>query len=304
MLLAWQCKGPRPAARWCAVGMGLWGCAAKGGDETGGAPDGETGGCPAFAEPEALGTVGESALTEASGLAASARHEGVFWTHNDDGDDDGLLYAVDETGASRGSLRISGAEPEDWEAVASDGAGVLVAGDIGDNDRSRETIQLWTVTEPAELDTEAAAAVATPTVLRWPDVPRDAEAMVVDPETGRPVVFSREPGRAVLLRAPASGEDGEIIGELSLLEGVLADSGEVRGADLVPGSGVWVRTDEAVAWFPWEGSLVDTLAGPGCVAPAPPESDGEAIAAWNDGFVTLGEGAAPVLWGVAQALLR
>lgn len=303
MLLAWQCKGARPAAWWCAVGLGLSGCAAKEGGETGAAAAG-AGGCPAFAEPEALGTVAEGALTEASGLATSGRHAGVFWTHNDDGDDDGVLYAVDEGGASRGSLRITGAEPEDWEAVASDGAGVLVVGDIGDNDRSREALKLWTVTEPAELDADATAAVATPTVLRWPDVPRDAEAMVVDPETGRPVVFSREPGRAVLLRAPASGEDGEILGEMSLMEGVLADSGEVRGADLVPGSGVWVRTDEAVAWFGWAGSLVDTLTGVACAAPSPPETDGEAIAAWNGGFVTLGEGAAPVLWGVAEALLR
>lgn len=303
MLLAWQCKGPRPAARWCAVGLGLGGCAAKSGDETG-ITAVSRGGCPPLGQPEELGVVDESALTEASGLAASGRHAGVFWTHNDDGDDDGLLYAVDETGAARGSLRISGAEPEDWEAVASDGAGVLVVGDIGDNDRSRETIRLWTVTEPAELDTAATAAVATPTVLRWPDVPRDAEAMVVDPETGRPVVFSREPGRAVLLRAPAAGEEGEIIGELSLMEGVLADSGEVRGADLVPGEGVWVRTDEAVAWFDWAGSLAETLAATGCAAPSPPEADGEAIAAWNGGFVTLGEGAAPVLWGVAEALLR
>ncbi len=286
---------------WVAALLGLGGCGpAKSGGETGDGGAGVPAGCPRFGAAEARGTVARAELVEASGLAASGRHDGVVWSHNDDGDEDGVLYAIGADGSDRGSLRIAGAAPTDWEAIASDGAGQLYVGDIGDNDRSRDSLRIWQLTEPAALDQDQTAAVATPHSLRWPDVPRDAEALVVDPETGRPVVFSREPGRSVLLRLPASGTEGEVLGELSLAEGPLAGTGEVRGADVDPAGGVWVRTDDAVAWFPPLGGLAATLAGAPCPAVAPPEADGEAIAAVAGGYLTLGEGSAPTLWGVAE----
>jgi len=55
-------------------------------------------------------------LTEGSGLAASRRTPGRFWSHNDSGDP--VLFALDGDGRVIGRLRIAGAVVEDWEALA------------------------------------------------------------------------------------------------------------------------------------------------------------------------------------------
>src|SRR5688500_18639935 len=56
-------------------------------------------------------------LPEGSGLAASRRTSGRFWSHNDSGEP--VLFALDTNGRVTGRLSISGATVEDWEAVAA-----------------------------------------------------------------------------------------------------------------------------------------------------------------------------------------
>jgi hypothetical protein len=55
-------------------------------------------------------------LPEGSGVAASRRTPGRFWSHNDSGDP--VLFALDGDGRVIGRLRIAGAVVEDWEALA------------------------------------------------------------------------------------------------------------------------------------------------------------------------------------------
>ena len=55
-------------------------------------------------------------LPEGSGIAASQRSPGRFWTHNDSGAP--VLFALDPKGVVLGQVRVPGTKVEDWEAVA------------------------------------------------------------------------------------------------------------------------------------------------------------------------------------------
>ena len=59
----------------------------------------------------------ERAVRESSGIAASRRNAGLYWTHNDSGDGP-FLYAFDRAGTKRGVWRVAGAKSDDWEDLA------------------------------------------------------------------------------------------------------------------------------------------------------------------------------------------
>ncbi|MFD7509389.1 hypothetical protein ACFV5N_08610 [Streptomyces sp. NPDC059853] len=135
-------------------------------------------------------------ITESSGLAASVRHPGVYWTHNDSGYGP-YLYAVDSaTGRTVATLTLQGAEMRDVEAIHFGPDGALYVGDIGDNfDGGWDEVWIYRVPEPAVL----ADATVVPDVyrVRYDDGPRDAESLMVHPETGRVYIASKkrkEPG--------------------------------------------------------------------------------------------------------------
>ena len=141
-------------------------------------------------------------LPEGSGLAASRRTPGRFWSHNDSGDP--VLFALDSTGRVTGRLTISGATVEDWEAVAvgpcTSGSCIYVA-DIGDNDAERKQITVYRIAEPAEAT--GSAKVADIFHATYPDGSHDAEALLVTPEGRLLIVTKGESGPVSLYRFPA-----------------------------------------------------------------------------------------------------
>ncbi|WP_258037144.1 MULTISPECIES: hypothetical protein [unclassified Streptomyces] len=122
-------------------------------------------------------------ITESSGLQASHRHPGVYWTHNDS-DYAPEIYGVDSsTGQTVATITLQGVEFRDVEAIHLGPDGDLWVGDIGDNfDGGWPHVWIYRFAEPAELTDTA----LTPTVytVQYDDGPRDAEALVVDPVTG------------------------------------------------------------------------------------------------------------------------
>ncbi|OEV05102.1 hypothetical protein AN216_04460 [Streptomyces oceani] len=145
-------------------------------------------------------TVRDSRITEASGLVASQRHEGVYWTHNDsppcaDGDSCPAqpdVYAVDaETGKTVATVTLSGVTPRDAEAISLGPDGNLYLGDIGDNTGGGwSEVWLYRFPEPTKLG----EVTVTPTryTVRYADGPRDAESLMVHPRTGRAYLASKE----------------------------------------------------------------------------------------------------------------
>ena len=149
-------------------------------------------------------------LTESSGVAPSARVRGVLWTHNDSGDEP-RLYATDSAGHDLGSVRVAGAGNVDWEDMASApcagaAAPCLFVADIGDNARRRRTVVIYELEEPAPplapSDTARDVPLRSTTVLRYPDRPHDAEAIVVEPSGTMLIITKELAGRPRVYRLP------------------------------------------------------------------------------------------------------
>ncbi|WDT57012.1 hypothetical protein [Streptomyces sp. G7(2002)] len=144
-------------------------------------------------EPDGF-TISDPRITESSGLTASRTHPGIYWTHNDS-DDGPYLYAVDGKSGrtvARITLRGVGA-PRDVEAISAGPDGDLYVGDIGDNlGGSWNHVWIYRFPEPKRLrDT---TVTATQFVVKYADGPRDAEAMMVHPKTGRVYLASKKQG--------------------------------------------------------------------------------------------------------------
>jgi hypothetical protein len=140
-------------------------------------------------QPELLALIREPALREISGLAASRRHPGMLWVHNDSGYG-AELHAIDRRGRRRATLRLEGVEAIDWEDLAAftlDGRRYLLVADTGDNGGRRSELVVHVVEEPAEL-VDAEVKPAWSQRLRWPDGPRDVEAVAVD-SAAREILF-------------------------------------------------------------------------------------------------------------------
>lgn len=129
-------------------------------------------------------TLSESKVTESSGLAASWRRPGFFWTHNDSGDQ-ARVYASNSAGKSTGRLELVDVQASDWEDIASfvdGGVPRLLIADCGDNDRRRRSITLYLVDEPdPEATTRLNKSDTEVFSIVYSDGPRDCEAVAVDP---------------------------------------------------------------------------------------------------------------------------
>jgi hypothetical protein len=152
---------------------------------------------------EAAGSLADAALSESSGLAPSTRAPAVFWTVNDGGHAP-VLWAIDPSGATRARVRVTGAANVDWEAIASgpcpDGFCVYI-GDVGDNLARRDAVVLWRIPEPA-LD-DSASVMAEALAVRYPDGPRDVEALYLAPDSAVWLIAKRPPYRLLPIPRPA-----------------------------------------------------------------------------------------------------
>lgn len=161
---------------------------------------------PASAAPDPdVVTIKDDRITESSGLVASAQHPGVYWTHNDSGDQP-RVFAVGADGETKAVLTLQGVTPRDWEAVSigKDEAGrpALFIGDIGDNLKGKwAEAWIYRIPEPAELKDATVKPVKYR--LTYDNGPRDAEAMLVDPRTNKIYIASKE-NQGSLYEQPAT----------------------------------------------------------------------------------------------------
>lgn len=210
--------------------------------------------CIDFGSPSTTGSLDRDAISESSGLAVSRIHADTFWTHNDSGDD-ARFFGISSDGDDLGTVRVTGAEAKDWEAMtlgACDSQTCLFIGDVGDNEATRNDITLWRVTEPVPpgKDNET-LALATGLELRYPDGPMDCEAIAYDPLTGDILLVEKSwSAKARIHRLPAQAwneeSDGDVILDYIDTVDFNTDSltgGLITGADISPsGTSLFVRT--------------------------------------------------------------
>ncbi len=160
-------------------------------------------GLVASGDPSIVLRLQDPALTESSGLTVSQRHPGVLWTHADGGDA-ATVVAVNRRGRSVATVRLRGIDPYDPEALAPgrDGKGrpALFLGDLGDNRVRRPDVSVFRFTEPARLRDQTVDA--TWWQFTYPDGPRDAEALLVDPRDDRIYIATKDVFGGRLYRAP------------------------------------------------------------------------------------------------------
>lgn len=148
-------------------------------------------------------TIKDPRITESSGLAASHLHPGIYWTHNDS-DDGPYLYAVDSrTGETVATITMKGVgAPRDVEAISLGPDGDLYVGDIGDNLGGKWSyVWIYKLPEPKVLKDQTIRA--TQYVVKYADGPRNAEALMVHPKTGRVYIADKNEDGGHLYEGPA-----------------------------------------------------------------------------------------------------
>jgi hypothetical protein len=285
-------------AGWLLVGL-LCACSSSkpspagpdGGGPSGGIPAEGLPGCLLYGEPQRTGAV-PSELPELSGLAASVRHPGLFWAHNDS--DNGFrLYAIDETGKRLATFTLTGAAPRDVEDIAlgpceprPGAASCLYLADIGDNLLSRQEVGLLRLPEPEQL-TDATLSVETLAFV-YPDGHHNAEALIMNTSTGQLAVITKtleSLGGLYALEGLAPGQTGQ-----ATRLGTFQAPGEVdrmtTGASLHPsGERLLLRTYTRV-WevrAPQAQGVAELIGGQVVDVPGASQAQAEAVTYLSDG---------------------
>lgn len=268
--------------------------------DTGSNGSGRTGGGPCFSYSTARRTGSNSAaLLELSGLAASRRHPGIYWSHNDSGN--ALeLFAIREDGTIAAQIPLTGATNIDVEDIALGPCGAqtcVFLGDVGDNQRVRSNVAIYSLVEPDTLTNDPRAVTVTP--FTYADGAHNVESLVVDPATGTLFVLTKAPGtlgdvyriengsgvKIASVNAPANadqvstGADAHPDGSRILIR-TYGHLWELRGLSATTFEDVWKATPVEVP------------------APSQPQSEAVAYRADGRGYVVGTEGTQEGLFAV------
>jgi hypothetical protein len=125
----------------------------------------------------------EAVVNESSGMAISRRIPNRAYRINDSGDT-GRFFAMDLAGGGTKVVNIQGFNPFDAEDMAigpcTPSADCIFIGDIGDNTRRRQFLELVVVEERVDFPAEVSAAHRIR--MQYPDGPHDAEGLGVHPD--------------------------------------------------------------------------------------------------------------------------
>jgi hypothetical protein len=144
-------------------------------------------------EYDIVGTLPTKLLDEISGIAASGVNKDIYYIHNDSGDTS-RFFAIEPSGKLIATIYFKG-DPKDSQGVRdcediavgpgpAKGKSYVYDGDIGDNDAVRDYITVFRIEEKKSwvADTvQNTNAEAVPIHFKYPDGPKDAETLMIDP---------------------------------------------------------------------------------------------------------------------------
>jgi hypothetical protein len=153
-------------------------------------------------------------MNEISGISSSGINEGIYYVHNDSGDTS-RFFAITPDGTLKTTIYYKGdpAEPlgvRDCEDIAvgpgpAKGKSYVYMGDIGDNAAVRKYITIYRMEEQKTWGKDSLAkAIPVPLHLRYPDGPRDAETLMVDPIEKLIYIVSKRTDSVSVYTAPLS----------------------------------------------------------------------------------------------------
>ena len=258
-----------------------------------------------FAPGKCVGILETDLVREASGIVASRRNAGVLWVHNDSGDT-AQLFAIDTKAKLLGVCVISGIWARDWEDIAV-GPGpepeqhYLYIGDIGDNLGRRPSIKVHRLPEP-QVDTSqtfgrmSVRAIET-IALTYPDGPRDAETLLLDPQTRDLYIITKRDffNRVYHAPYPQSTRSPNRLKRVGTLPWGFAVAGDVSpdGSEVIVrgpyNASLWTRPAGAPLWEAFRQKSV------GIPLVAEPQGEGIAFDGQGQGYFTISEMANPPL---------
>jgi hypothetical protein len=231
-------------------------------------------------------------LLEISGVAASRLNPGILYIHNDSGNTN-QVYLTDGTGADKGTLTLTPVGNRDWEDIAVGpgpvaGISYVYVADIGDNDSKYGSVFIYRFPEP-DLTGKTLPFVASITAidviqLKYPDGPRNAETLMVDPLTKDIYIASKESNisKIYVARYPQSTTATTVLNPVVQLY-----FNKATGGDVSPdGTEILLRSNQLI-WY-WKlpagtGISAGLLTKPQIAPYANNEPQGEGVGFAADG---------------------
>jgi hypothetical protein len=195
--------------------------------------------------PTEIGTL-DAVVNESSGMAISRRIPNRSYRVNDSGDS-GRFFTMDLSGRALKIVNVTGFEPLDNEDMAvgpcNESMDCIFIGDIGDNSRRRQTLELAVIEERADFPSEVRAIYRVR--MKYPDGPHDAEALGVHPD-GSVYIITKDFTRSQIFRLKRdqwrrnSRNAVEVLEPVAVLDwamlrpSTLAFTRQVTGMDIAP----------------------------------------------------------------------
>lgn len=140
-------------------------------------------------------------IDEASGIASSKVNRGMFWIHNDSGDE-ARIFLIDNKGHLKVTVHFKDLKNRDWEDIAvgpgpEKGVSYVYIGEIGDNLGIHKHKYIYRVEEPdlkkaIRLNRRDTTVSSVDSIkFELSDHARDAEALMIDPTTKNLYVISK-----------------------------------------------------------------------------------------------------------------
>ena len=236
-------------------------------------------------------------LLEISGVAASRINPGVLYIHNDSGNAN-QVYLTNGNGDNIGTLTLTPVGNRDWEDIAVGpgpvaGVSYIYVGDIGDNNSKYSSVFVYRFPE-SDLTGKTLPYVAEITSvdvieLKYPDGPRNAETLMVDPLTKDIYIASKENNLSQIFVAkyPQTTTSATIMTPVVQLY-----FNKATGGDISPdGTEILLRSNQLI-WYwklPAGTSISQGLVTQPQVAPYAnnePQGEGICFAADGSGYYT------------------
>ncbi len=239
--------------------------------------------------------IADRAVNESSGLAASRRASGVFYTHNDSGDS-ARFFRFNKSGQVTATFELEGVKAIDWEdmeAAVVDGVPYLYLADTGDNGRVRKSVTVHRVVEP-ELSAKSSKITKVESfTFTYPKEKKDCEAVFVNPKDGSIWLITKawdQKSSVFVARSPRAGRTQEltlVVDDLKIDTGLFGGKMVTAASASAAGDKIVVKTYFGGYEYRPTGEFHTWVNSNPTPVQFPLETQGEAVCYSKDGSMIL-----------------